>query len=69
MSGKPGQHSGLFLPLGASGTLPYLNDTVRSQFIDTCPEMKMMYPSLHSPACFGAEPDPLKCFRYAQPNL
>eukprot|EP00600_Ochromonadales_sp_CCMP1393_P007320 CAMPEP_0174955448 /NCGR_PEP_ID=MMETSP0004_2-20121128/985_1 /TAXON_ID=420556 /ORGANISM="Ochromonas sp., Strain CCMP1393" /LENGTH=276 /DNA_ID=CAMNT_0016203373 /DNA_START=294 /DNA_END=1124 /DNA_ORIENTATION=- len=51
-------------PLAASGTLPQLEDDTRQKFIDYCPEMKMMYPSLHSPACFGANPDPINCFKF-----
>ena len=48
---------------GASGILSSLNDTDRQIFINYCPELKMLYPSLHSPHCFGADPDPLGCFR------
>ena len=63
MSGIAGQDPGSPLTLGASGTLPNLNDTARQQFLDFCPELKMLYPSMHSPHCFGAEPNPLGCFR------
>jgi hypothetical protein len=51
-------------PLGAFGVLAGLNDSARQRYLDYCPEMKMMFPSLHNPACFGAEPDPIGCFRY-----
>jgi hypothetical protein len=51
-------------PLGAMGVLGELNDTMRQHYVDYCPELKMMFPSLHSPSCFGAEPDYLGCFRY-----
>ena len=48
---------------GASGTLIGLNDSYRQTFINYCPELKMIFPSLHSPHCFGADPSPLDCFR------
>ena len=49
---------------GSMGTLSSLNDSYRQQLIDYCPEMKMMFPSLHNPSCFGAEPNALDCFKY-----
>jgi hypothetical protein len=52
------------LPFGAYGTLSDLNDTSREEFLDQCPELKMLYPPMHSPLCFGAIPDPLGCFKY-----
>ena len=52
---------------GASGILSGLNDTDRQTFINYCPELKMFFPSLHSPHCFGADPDPLGCFRCVNP--
>jgi hypothetical protein len=51
-------------PLGASGTLSGLSDSDRQQYIDYCPELKMMFPSLHNDACFGAEPNAAACFQY-----
>lgn len=51
-------------PLGASGVLGHLPDLARQKYVDFCPEMKMFYPSLHSPHCFGAEPNTLKCIKY-----
>ena len=41
--------------LVASGTLPGLDDKGREAFIQLCPEVKMFYPSLHNPNCFGAK--------------
>ncbi len=41
--------------LVASGTLPGLDDAGREAFIQLCPEVKMFYPSLHNPNCFGAK--------------
>ena len=51
-------------PLAVSGTLPGLTDQLRQEYLDYCPEMKMMFPSLHNDACFGAEPNALECFKY-----
>jgi hypothetical protein len=51
-------------PLAVSGTLAGLDDAARQQFLDYCPEMKMMFPSVHNAACFGAEPNALECFKY-----
>ena len=47
-----------------SGILPGLSNAERQRFLDYCPEMKMMFPSLHDSACFGAEPNALECFKY-----
>lgn len=51
-------------PLAVSGTLGGLSDQTRQEYLDYCPEMKMMFPSLHNAACFGAEPNALECFKY-----
>ena len=51
-------------PLAVSGTLSGLSDQARQEYLDYCPEMKMMFPSLHNDACFGAEPNALECFKY-----
>jgi hypothetical protein len=53
-----------YQPMGASGILGHLPDPARQKYIDFCPEMKMFYPSLHSPHCFGAEPNTLECLKY-----
>jgi hypothetical protein len=41
-----------------------LNDSIRQQAIDYCPELKLFYPSLHNPTCYGADPNPIECIRY-----
>eukprot|EP01035_Chromulina_nebulosa_P023279 gene23279-30171_t len=51
-------------PLGGVGTLGGLDDITRQKYVDYCPELKMMFPSLHGPACFGSDPDAIGCFRY-----
>ena len=44
-----------------SGTLPSVPFEDRQKFISLCPEMKIFYPALHDPSCFGAEPNGEKC--------
>jgi hypothetical protein len=44
-----------------SGTLPDIPFIDRDKFIGVCPEIKMHYPALHDPHCFGASPDSEKC--------
>jgi len=44
-----------------SGTLPEMPFEVRDAFLTVCPELKMIFPSMHEPACFGAHPDPVGC--------
>lgn len=44
-----------------SGTLPSVTFSERNKFIDLCPEMKVFYPALHDPHCFGASPDGEQC--------
>lgn len=39
---------------GASGTLAGLSDKERENFFSYCPEIKVIFPSLHNPGCFGA---------------
>ena len=51
-------------PFGAIGTLAGLTDSQRTAAVDFCPELKLFYPSLIHPSCFGASPDPLMCFKY-----
>ncbi len=48
-------------PLVASGTLPYLPFDIRDSFLSICPELKVIFPSMHDPACFGAHPNGAKC--------
>jgi hypothetical protein len=52
------------IPLGTTGTLGGWNDTARIEHLEACPEMKVFFPVLHNGACFGANPDPLGCFKY-----
>ena len=48
--------------LTVSGTLPGLKHTDRDLFIrESCPEMKIFYPSIHNPSCFGAKVDKDRC--------
>jgi len=44
-----------------SGTLPGLTDDERNKMIMACPDIKMVYPAMHNPACFGATPESEKC--------
>ena len=38
-----------------SGTLPQVSLQERQDMIEACPEMRIFFPSLHEPGCFGAE--------------
>ena len=42
--------------LVVSGTLGPLEWKTRDNFLMYCPELKMLYPALHDPNCFGAFP-------------
>lgn len=44
-----------------SGTLPWLPFEARGDLMSRCPEMKIFYPALHDPSCFGAQPDGERC--------
>ena len=48
-------------PFVISGTQATMNYTMRDNLLSVCPEVKMIFPSMHEPACFGAHPDGLKC--------
>jgi hypothetical protein len=48
-------------PLLLSGTQAKLNWTARETLLFVCPELKMIFPSLHEPSCFGAHPNGTKC--------
>ena len=48
-------------PFCLSGTLAHLNWTARDALLQTCPELKVIFPSLHEPACFGAHPNGTLC--------
>ena len=51
----------MFPPLVVSGTLAQLNWTARESLLLVCPELKLIFPSLHEPSCFGAHPNGAKC--------
>jgi hypothetical protein len=44
-----------------SGTIPLVPFDARNEFLSLCPEMKMFYPVLHDPNCFGAQVNGTKC--------
>lgn len=48
-------------PLLLSGIQANLNWTTRETLLQVCPELKMIFPSMHEPTCFGAHPDGEKC--------
>jgi hypothetical protein len=48
-------------PFLISGTQATLNSTMRDNLLSVCPEVKVIFPSMHEPACFGAHPDGIKC--------
>ena len=50
-------------PFASVGTLQSFNDETRQQFLDYCPEMKMVFPSLHNPSCFGHSTAADFCFK------
>ena len=48
-------------PLIVSGTQAHLPWHVREALLGICPEWKLIFPSLHDPNCFGANPNAEKC--------
>ena len=48
-------------PFVVQGTLPSLSHDIRESFLSLCPELKIIFPVLHSPHCFGAHPNSEKC--------
>jgi hypothetical protein len=44
-------------PLVISGPQAHLNWTTRDALLGVCPELKVIFPSLHEPSCFGAHPN------------
>jgi hypothetical protein len=48
-------------PFVVSGTHASLNWTSRDTLLNVCPELKVIFPSLHEPSCFGAHPNGEKC--------
>lgn len=49
------------LPLVVAGTQSRLTYAERDSLLKHCPELKVIFPSLHEPACFGAHPNAEKC--------
>jgi hypothetical protein len=51
------------LPMVVAGTHPQLSHPEREILLKHCPELKIIFPSLHEPSCFGARHalDPIKC--------
>lgn len=47
--------------LVVSSTVPDVDFKTRDVFINTCPEWKMLFPVLHDPSCYGADPESDKC--------
>lgn len=47
--------------LAASGTLQGASYDVRESFMNKCLELKLLFPSLHDPHCFGAHPNAEEC--------
>jgi hypothetical protein len=48
-------------PFLLSGIQASLNWTMRDNILSTCPEIKVIFPSMHEPSCFGAHPNGAKC--------
>jgi hypothetical protein len=41
-----------------------MNTSQRTSYIDYCPEIKILFPVLHSSECFGQAPKPVACFQF-----
>lgn len=48
-------------PFVVSGTHANLDYKRRESLLHICPELNIIFPSLHEPSCFGANPDGEKC--------
>ena len=48
-------------PFAIFGTAAKLEHDKRELLLSLCPEIKIIFPSLHNPHCFGAHPDGEKC--------
>lgn len=48
-------------PMVIAGTQSQLSDEARNWVLGTCPELKVIFPVLHNPHCFGARPNAEKC--------
>jgi hypothetical protein len=51
----------IHIPLVVAGTQQKLSWDERESLLKHCPELKMIFPSMHEPACFGAHPKPEQC--------
>jgi hypothetical protein len=47
--------------LVASSTIPDADFQARDRFIQYCPELKMLFPIMHDPSCYGAAPNANQC--------
>ena len=50
-------------PMVISGTMPRMDQDSRESLLLLCPELKIIFPSLHNPNCFGANPNSEECAR------
>jgi hypothetical protein len=48
-------------PFVVAGTQAQLDFDSREKLLHVCPELNIIFPSLHEPSCFGAHPDSEKC--------
>jgi len=48
-------------PMVVSGTQAHLSFQHREDLLLVCPELKVIFPTLHEPTCFGAHPNPDVC--------
>ena len=48
-------------PMVISGTVSKMDHDKRELLLAMCPELKVIFPVLHNPSCFGARPDGEKC--------
>ena len=48
-------------PMVIMGTLPNLDNSIRNTVLEICPEIKLIFPVLHNPNCFGAHPNGEEC--------
>jgi hypothetical protein len=51
-------------PLVIGGTLGRLEHNVREEILAHCPELKLIFPVLHNPNCFGAKPSGEECAKH-----
>jgi hypothetical protein len=54
-------HGLLRLPMVVAGTQAHLSYADRDSLLKHCPELKIIFPSLHEPHCFGAHPQAEAC--------